>query len=236
MSARDRERERILALAHALRTPLTALQIGVGILDRGVLGTLTAAQREVVATLGDELTRLRHLVEGSLDTKRLGAYAGPSPRERVDFVDLVQRAVTPIAEQMTAKGVRLVMDDDGPRPVMVDGMRLAWAVAALAGNALRYAPIGSTIRVAVRGRKTRVAVEIHDEGPGIPATVRAQLRDRAPQIGTAALTLLMVRDVVEAHDGRLRVRAGLAVGAAVELSLPLAADSTKTQTSRSDAP
>jgi NtrC-family two-component system sensor histidine kinase KinB len=225
VTARRRDREQLLALAHELRTPLTALQVGVGVLDGGALGPLTGAQHDLVVTLRDELGRLRRLVEASLDTARLGAYAGPILRESSDLVEVARAAVTPIAEQMAQRRISLTVSGRGPQPVVIDRLRLSWAIAALAGNALRYAPEDSVIAVHVRRRKGFAAVEVRDQGPGIPESVRTQLRKRG---GGHALTLLMVRDIVEAHDGRLRVREHLPVGSAIELALPLAAESSMT--------
>ena len=60
----NRDPETTLALAHALRTPLTSLALGLGLLEDGVLGALGDAQREVVRTLVAEVGRLT-LLEGS---------------------------------------------------------------------------------------------------------------------------------------------------------------------------
>src|SRR5882672_10926076 len=91
--------ESTLALAHALRTPLTSLALGLGLLDDGVLGALNEGQRDVVHTLVGEVARLTLLVEGHLHTDRLGAYTGPVERVRVDLAALVRRAAAPIERQ-----------------------------------------------------------------------------------------------------------------------------------------
>src|SRR5262249_30717215 len=73
-----------LAVAHALRTPVTALALGLGLLEDGVLGALNEGQREVVHTLVGEVARLMHLLERDLDIEHLGAYTGPAqPVERL---------------------------------------------------------------------------------------------------------------------------------------------------------
>jgi signal transduction histidine kinase len=100
--------EATLALAHALRTPLTSLALGIGLLDGEALGPLSSAQREVVRALVVELARLSLLVDRALQTDRLGAYAGPSERLAVDFGALVREAPAPIVEQARDKGVEIV--------------------------------------------------------------------------------------------------------------------------------
>src|SRR4051812_14497493 len=85
-----------LDLAHALRTPLTSLALGLGLLDEGALGPLTAMQRDVVRALVADAARLAVLVDGELRTDRLGLYAGPIDRVSVDLGELLRAAALPI--------------------------------------------------------------------------------------------------------------------------------------------
>lgn len=69
--------EAMLALAHALRTPLTSLALGLGLLEAGAFGPLSEAQREVVRDLVAEVARLSRIVDEEFPLEHLGAYAGP---------------------------------------------------------------------------------------------------------------------------------------------------------------
>src|ERR1700744_1661862 len=140
--------EAMLALAHGLRTPLTALALGMGILDDGVLGALNEGQREIVHTLVGEIARLTVLVERHLDTGRLGAYTGPVERVPVDLAELVRRAAAPIERQARDRGVRMVFA--GRKLfVVADPVKLGWVAVSLMGNALRYSPPGAVIEVSL---------------------------------------------------------------------------------------
>src|SRR5262249_46345023 len=124
------------------------------------------------------------------------------------------------------------IDRDAAPSVFVDRRKVAWAITAVIGNALRYVRHGTSrmpggsISVGARpdADATRVVLEIHDDGPGIPPeTIRATTAEADD--ARAGLALAMVRDVVVAHGGRLDIdsRTDRADhGTTVRLTLPVA--------------
>ena len=225
-----------LALAHALRTPLTSLTLGLGLLDDGALGALNEGQREVVHMLVGEVARLTVLTERHLDTGRLGAYAGPVERVRIDLAELVRRAAVPIERQAGERGVRMVFALAPGRVVVADPVKLAWVVVSLMGNALRYSPAGATIDVeltAGAGPAVTMGAElsaapssapkpsgqarlrIHDRGPGLGPEVEARIFDRDGGPG-----LFLAREIVEAHGGSIAVSAAPGRGSTFTITLP----------------
>src|SRR4051794_5652283 len=89
--------EATLDLPPPPRTPLTSISLGLGLLDEGAVGPLTAAQRDVVRALVVDAARLALLVDGALQTDRLGTYAGPIERVAVDLGELLRAATIPIS-------------------------------------------------------------------------------------------------------------------------------------------
>jgi len=195
-----RSAEEQLALAHALRTPLTSLALGLGLLDDGVLGALDDGQREVVRTLVGEVGRLMLLVERHLDTGLLGVYAGPVERLRVDLSELVRQAAVPIERQACSLGVRLCFTLPPGIGVVADPVKLAWVVVSLMGNALRYSPSGAAIDVGIARVEDEVTLSVRDRGPGLAPEVAARVFDRDGGPG-----LFLAREIVEAHGGRIAV-------------------------------
>jgi len=187
-----------LALAHALRTPLTSALLAAGALTE--LGPLNGAQFEAIRTLLEDLRRLQVLCEGALDVSRSGAYAGPLERRPVDARELIARAAEPLRQQAGARGVTVTVSARRTATVVVDRLKIAWALAALLGNAIRYAQ--SNVDVQLRVRKDRITIAIADDGPGIAPDRIGRLFERD---GTA-LGLYLVREIVEAHGGRIEVR------------------------------
>ena len=106
-----------------------------------------------------------------------------------------------------------------------DRDRLEQALQNLAGNALRYAPRGSTIRLAARPDRGRVTISVEDEGPGIAAEHLPHIFDRfykaessrtvsrtgdtdeAATSNGSGLGLSIVKAIVERHGGQIWSRA-----------------------------
>ncbi len=206
-----------LDLAHALRTPLTSLSLGLGLLDEGALGPLTATQRDVVRALVADAARLAILVDGDLQTDRLGVYAGPIDRVPLDLAELLRAAALPIAAQAADKGVHLASTLAPSVDVVVDPVKLAWVATSLLGSALRHSPPGATIELELGFDDGEARFVVHDRGPGLSAEAAARIFDRAAGRG-----LFLAREIVEAHGGSIAVRSIEGQGSSFEVRLPRA--------------
>jgi signal transduction histidine kinase len=126
---------------------------------------------------------------------------------------------------------RVAVEQNAPPTVFADRRKIAWAITALIGNALRYVrhgtgrmPGGSISVTAAPDPDTgNAALEIKDDGPGIPAeTVRAT--DTDVDDPRAGLALAMVRDVILAHGGTLAIRSrtdASSHGTTIRFTLPV---------------
>jgi signal transduction histidine kinase len=104
-----------------------------------------------------------------------------------------------------------------------DATKLGWAVSNLIGNALRYTPQGGVIRVEATGLTDAVRLSVSDSGPGIPPEQRERIFERFAQGsdgGAAGLGLSIVRDVVQAHGGRIFLESEPGRGSRFILELP----------------
>lgn len=207
----------ILALAHALRTPLTSLALGLGLLDEGMLGPLNHAQREVVTSLVADVARLSLLVARELRIEHLGAHAGPVELVRTDLAALVERASAPLREQAPEREIELTCDIEPGVAAVVDPVKMGWVVASLLGNAIRYAPRGSLVRVRLEQRSEEIELAIADEGPGMTPEIVARLFERGGGLG-----LFLVREIIEAHGGSISVQSEPARGSTFVIRLPAA--------------
>ena len=115
-----------------------------------------------------------------------------------------------------------------PAKVFGDGDRLGQAFRNLLENSLRYTDRGGVLRIGVRRDAGRVAVRFEDSAPGVAPDALPHLferffraegsRNRAH--GGAGLGLAIVRNIVEAHGGRIAAQASALGGLAVSIELP----------------
>ena len=160
--------------------------------------------------------------------------AVPIRRTPTDVRALLTSSLAPMAAQARAADVTLdvSVDDRVPPLVRIDGVKIAWAVSALLGNALRYVRRGSqsmpggsiAVRVGYQAIHPSLVIEVQDDGPGIPAAKLPVLFENGSGQSRAALGLLIVRDFVIAHAGHLDVRSGSDAtdsGTTVRITLPI---------------
>jgi signal transduction histidine kinase len=115
--------------------------------------------------------------------------------------------------------------EPGAEVVMADPDRIDLALNNLLSNAVRHGPSGRPVRVRARRVDGAVRIEVRDDGPGIAAEYQPRLFEKFYRVpgsapGGAGLGLSIVRDVVEAHGGRVGVESTLGAGAVFWIELP----------------
>jgi signal transduction histidine kinase/phosphopantetheinyl transferase len=221
-------RTMVTDVAHELRTPLTNLRGYLEAIQDGV----ALPDPEVIASLHEEALHLSRLVDDLQDLAL--AEAGQLPLERqplavADFVGPVARLVAPRA---AAAGVSVEAHlPSGLPAVDADPVRARQIVHNLVGNAVRHTPAGGAVRVAARRAGEDVEVTVADSGEGIPPEhlphvferfYRAD-RSRSRATGGAGIGLAVVRQLVEAHGGRVAVESTPGRGTTMRFTLPIAA-------------
>jgi signal transduction histidine kinase len=158
----------------------------------------------------------------------------PLRRAATSVAGLLQSVRQVMQPQAKAYDVTLRMEIDrgAPNAVFVDRRKVAWALTAVVGNALRYVRHGTSrmpggsILVAAKADAgmAQVVLEIQDDGPGIPPeTIRATTAESDDP--RAGLALAMARDVVVAHGGRFEIQSrtdAVGHGTTVRFTLPAA--------------
>ncbi len=220
VAARD---EFLTIASHELNTPLTALKIQVELARRqkGTPGQI----EERLLSARRQVDRLQSLVARLLDVSQLLA-GGPlrlEPRE-LDLRELVAEVVQRFREPPFG-GSELVLD--APEPVFGDwdGFRIDELVTNLVGNAVKYGE-GRPVRVSLGRLGDRAQLVVADSGIGIPPEDRERLFGRFERAVSVrsfpglGLGLWIVRRIVEASGGTVRVESAVGSGSTFFVELP----------------
>lgn len=225
----DRMRnEALAAAAHELRTPLTAIHGALRLMEEGMAGELPKTATDLVAVAANNSSRMVRLVSHILDLEKLKA--GKQELERRDLraaslVDETLRALRGTAARadvqlnsLVEEGVTLCGDRD----------RLVQVLTNLVSNAINFSPQGADVEIAVAtvaGPSVRFVVK--DRGPGIPPEQIGGLFQKFRQLddtpgrrcGTG-LGLVISKEIVERHDGRIGVNSRPGEGSSFWFELP----------------
>ena len=202
------EHRLLLDISHELRSPLARLGVAVELARSG------EDRDAALDRIQKESDRLNSLVGQLLQVTR--AEGDPNSLRPVPLRmdDMVAEIVGDSAIEATARGCKLVLDRAEPITVEGDPELLRRAVENVIRNAIRYAPQGSSVDVAVTRTNGTGVVEVRDYGPGVPEEALSRIfdpfyrvstdRDRAS--GGVGLGLSIARRAVDLHKGKLEAR------------------------------
>ncbi len=223
----DADKARFLRhVSHELKTPLAALREGVALLEEGVAGSLTEAQREVARILRQNTMALQVQIEDLLRFNAAAFEARNISRRRVDLAELARERVAEQRLQLQARRLKVNVSD-GPVWAEVDAEKIGVAFGNLLSNAIRFSPMEGTIRFDFTQRAEGVQIDISDTGAGVAPADRAHVfepfyrGERQPEtdLRGSGIGLSIVQECVVAHAGRIELL-GDAPGAHFRIELP----------------
>ena len=234
----DERRQKDLAanVSHELKTPLTSINNSVfsiiNACGKGKMperdNLLTWSQR-----IQDNSTRMQDIVNDFLvlsqcsHTSKMGIF---------DIRDCVEQAYAGMADYPGSRGVVFTLPDDTPMPLLYGNHKLIIrCVINLLTNAVKYINYdGKTARnqihVSILKIDDRVAVQVEDNGRGIPAKDIDHLFERfyrvdnsgSREVGGSGIGLAIAKEIADMHDGVISVSSVFGKGATFTLSLPTA--------------
>jgi signal transduction histidine kinase len=218
----------VSTVAHELKTPLTSLQMAIGLVEDQIAGPTTAKQAELLRGAREDTERLRAMVAELLDLARLQAGRMELDVHPTAVGALLEDALAPHRSAAESKDVALVAEAAADLPELAcDVERVKIVFANLVSNAIRYTPAGGRVLVRAKGATEGIAFEVEDTGKGIPAEHRPHVFDKFFRVpgspkGGAGLGLWITREIVEAHGGTIAVGAGAeGQGTRFSFTLPL---------------
>ncbi len=219
--------EMISSVSHEMRTPLTAMLGFVEFLLENEVSP--EQQRDFLRTVLRETERLNELISNFLDLQRLQAQLENYTFDALRVDELLQEAVHLFA--VASKKHPIVLQCPPGLPLVHgDAKRLQQVMKNLLSNAIRYSPGGGAVTVGADHEEDRVKIWVRDEGLGIPPQSIGKIFDRFYRVDDSArripggigLGLALVREVVQAHGGRVGVESTLGQGSLFYFTLPLA--------------
>jgi len=228
----DRRKDEFLAmLSHELRNPLAPIRNSLYILDRAAPGGEQALRAHSV--IDRQVGHLTRLVDDLLDVTRISRGKIQLRPERLDFCDLVRRAVEDYRDAFARNRLDLRQSlAEGPLWVSADRTRMAQVIGNLLSNSAKFTAPGGEISVSLeRNRDLQQAVlKVRDTGIGIAPEMLPRVFEPFAQAdstldrskGGLGLGLAMVKGLVEMHGGTASVEsAGLGTGAEFTVRVPL---------------
>ena len=215
-------------VSHELRTPLAVLQGYLELMKEEALGPLTPAQQEALEIMRHRLDILIRYVELLLTLQEI--QAGARSLNVLDLRELIRTACRAYQTRLDPQRHRLQVHlPDHPVWVLGEGQPLLLAFSELLENAVKFSPRGGTIQVSLSLQGHEACIQVRDEGIGIPPEALSHVFEPFYQVdgGTTrkfsgmGIGLAAVKQIAEAHQGRVEIESEIGRGTCVTIYLPI---------------
>jgi signal transduction histidine kinase len=225
-AARADEIHRLAVVAHELRNPLASMRNAAAILGRGRPEDTPRVQ----VIIEQQIANMSRMIDDLIDMSRTHTGKLTLAPERVSLRGIVDQARETWTPALARRRQTLRVDATPPDCAMTaDPLRVMQILGNLLGNASKYSPDGTEIRLEVELSDRMMTFGVSDNGIGIAADALPHVFEPFMQESRAAsfdrsglgVGLAVVRELVEAHGGTVAVSsAGIGRGARFEFTLP----------------
>jgi signal transduction histidine kinase len=240
--ANQAKSEFLANMTHELRTPLHAILSFANLGETRLEQLPVEKVRDYFQRISTSGGRLLHLVDDLLDLSRMEAGRMSFSPGPIDLLALTEEIAAELESLAGAKQLEVRIE---PRAAdhfaHVDRQRIGQVLRNLLGNAIKFSPDGSVIRLRLTdaalpvGRRAAdrprlqqaIRIEVRDHGPGIPENELESIFDKFVQstntrteAGGTGLGLAICREIVAGHFGRVRAFNNSDGGATFEVLLP----------------
>jgi len=218
------QRQLVAMISHEYRSPLAVIDSAAQLLDIKLPAESDTAP--IIARIRRGVFRLTNFLDNCLIEGRMDSEALTLRSSAIDLHALVASVVE--GTQLISESHRLITELDPDLPLLdADPQLLGILLLNLLGNAIKYSPSGSEVRLRIRHTGQACSFEVIDQGCGIPADelpfiFQKYMRGRSvTSIPGAGLGLSLVSRITALHGGRVEMESREGEGAHVTVTIPL---------------
>lgn len=221
--------EFVSIVAHQLRDPISIVKWNLELMqddDQPVPESL----HEVVADMQRANVFMNKLVGDLLTMSRIEEGRMPVAPAKTNFCDLVDDMVALAKNKAQEKTITIDAQLAGSCSTIIDPVLMSQVVNALLGNAIKYSPEGTTVRVKTEVQSNHIVLTVADEGIGIPAQDLPHIFEKFHRAKNAkdfsgvdgtGLGLYLSKKIVELFNGEIHVESKEGHGTTFFVSLPI---------------
>lgn len=224
------KREFVSMVSHDLRTPLTAVQGTLDLLEEDAYGELTEQGHKRVKVANESIDRLINLINDLLDIEKMEAGKMRLQAKPTSLLKILTDSVESVRTFAERHEVELELKLEEDLIVAADRDRMIQVVVNLLSNAVKFSPAAAKVSLTAEKDGKLALVKVIDRGRGIPQDHVDSLFQRFKQVKAAdgarkkgtGLGLAICKAIVESHNGSIAVSSEEGKGSEFRFTVPLA--------------
>lgn len=228
IEASRRKQELMAMVAHDLRTPLTSIRASLSLMSMGAMGEMPDKAKRQIDGAEKNTKRLINLINDLLDIEKMEAGKMEMKFSSCVLQEIFDEAADSVREfaknakvEIEVAETSITFDSDQERLVRV--------LINLLGNAVKFSPPESTVKLTAEVIDNSVEVRVDDQGRGIPNDFKDKIFVRFQQVNPedkqekqgTGLGLAICKAIIEGHKGTIGVDSELAKGSSFWFRIPI---------------
>jgi signal transduction histidine kinase len=217
--------EFLATVSHELKTPLGFIKGYTTTLLRKEAHWNSEEQKDFLNIINEESDQLENLVNDLLDSSRLQSGTLPLHKKESDLAQLCSEVIGRMKNRYPNSSIEIETKTMNTLS-HIDPNRMGQVVENLVSNAIKHAPKSKVI-LSIDNKDSKLMLSVRDQGRGIPAEKLQNIFERFYRIPNheetvrgSGLGLFICKQIVEAHEGSIRVESSLGAGSTFTVELP----------------
>lgn len=224
----NNRKELVASISHDLKTPITSI---IGYVEGLLEGVAASPEKreKYLKTIHEKSLALDHMIEELFLYSKLDAEAVSFHYERIDMVHFLKHIVEEAQLYYEQATMRFIVDAEEPLYASIDRMQMNRAIMNLIENSMKFRkgdePL--TVLLEVFQENANIVLRVIDNGQGIPPQQLPYVFNhfyrgeeaRTTETGGSGLGLAIVKQIVEKHNGEVRIQSKLSMGTVVSIVL-----------------
>jgi len=233
-SVEEMKKQLISNITHEVRTPTGVIKEFIALIQDGVAGELTDAQRQYVNIMHSNIDRLQRLIQNLLDLARADTGGFTLLLKPTELKPIIETVVASMEVKLARKNISISVDMSAELPLIyADRDAVIQILTNLVDNAFKYSPNDTSITISTNVKGARVEISVADQGYGIAPADQEVIFTRFHRLVDqddprfqegVGLGLALVKDLVTRHGGDIWVESKEGVGSTFHFTLQIAAE------------
>lgn len=224
-----RKSDFVSSVSHELRTPLTSIKGYASILVSGGLGDVPEPVRQRLEKINRRSDELVQFINDLLDISRIESGRVSMKREPSNLNKIIEEISDTFSVLFKDKQIGFTLDIPPDLVILADANQINRVFINLVNNALKYTPVEGKITVQAKKVDAQIQVDVSDTGCGIPEEAQGKLFQEFYRVDSeinqtvkgTGLGLALVKNIVEAHNGKIWVKSRVGAGTTFSFTLPM---------------